>query len=323
MFIVICFLPSSVLLSRAFLLKFPMFLQQLINGLTLGSVYALIALGYSMVYGILELINFAHGEIYMIGAYLGIIFLAFFTAIGLTAQNLPLSLLLTIILSVIFCSCYGFTIEKIAYKPLRNAPRLSPLISAIGVSIFLQNYVMLTQGATDKVFPHIFGAAGFQFMSVRMTFLQLFIILISVILMIVLRFFVRKTRMGTAMRAVAQDKTMAALLGINIDTIISVTFIIGSGLAAVAGLMVAMYYGLVNYSIGYIAGIKAFTAAVLGGIGSIRGAMFGGILLGLIESLGGSYISGEYKDAYAFIILIIILLIKPGGLFGKAELEKV
>jgi branched-chain amino acid transport system permease protein len=300
-----------------------MFLQQLINGLTVGSVYALIALGYSMVYGILELINFAHGEIYMLGAYLGIIFLAFFTAIGLTAYNLPLALILTFVLSIIFCSSYGFTIEKIAYKPLRNAPRLSPLISAIGVSIFLQNYVMLTQGATDKVFPALFGIAGFQFMSVRMTYLQLFIILSSIVLTIALRLFVRKTRMGKAMRAVAQDKTMASLVGINIDTIISLTFIIGSGLAAVAGLMVAMYYGLVNYSIGYMAGIKAFTAAVLGGIGSIRGAMFGGLLLGLVESLGGSYISSEYKDAYAFVILIIILLVKPGGLFGKADLEKV
>jgi branched-chain amino acid transport system permease protein len=300
-----------------------MFLQQLINGLTVGSVYALIALGYSMVYGILELINFAHGEIYMLGAYLGIIFLAFFTAIGLTAYNLPLSLILTFVLSIIFCSSYGYTIEKIAYKPLRNAPRLSPLISAIGVSIFLQNYVMLTQGATDKVFPALFGVAGFQFMSVRMTYLQLFIILSSIVTTITLRLFVRKTRMGKAMRAVAQDKTMASLVGINIDTIISLTFIIGSGLAAVAGLMVAMYYGLVNYSIGYIAGIKAFTAAVLGGIGSIRGAMFGGLLLGLVESLGGSYISGEYKDAYAFVILIIILLVKPGGLFGKSDLEKV
>jgi len=300
-----------------------MFLQQLINGLTVGSVYALIALGYSMVYGILELINFAHGEIYMLGAYLGIIFLAFFSAIGLTAYNLPLALILTFVLSIIFCSSYGFTIEKIAYKPLRNAPRLSPLISAIGVSIFLQNYVMLTQGATDKVFPALFGVAGFQFMSVRMTYLQLFIILSSIVLTIALRLFVRKTRMGKAMRAVAQDKTMASLVGINIDTIISLTFIIGSGLAAVAGLMVAMYYGLVNYSIGYMAGIKAFTAAVLGGIGSIRGAMFGGLLLGLVESLGGSYISSEYKDAYAFVILIIILLVKPGGLFGKADLEKV
>jgi branched-chain amino acid transport system permease protein len=300
-----------------------MFLQQLINGLTLGSVYALIALGYSMVYGILELINFAHGEIYMLGAYLGIILLAFFTAIGLTSYSMPLALILTFFLSIVFCSSYGFTIEKIAYKPLRNAPRLSPLISAIGVSIFLQNYVMLTQGATDKVFPHLFGSVGFQFLSVRMTTLQLFIIATSFILMVVLRLFVRKTRMGKAMRAVAQDKTMASLVGINIDTVISITFIIGSGLAAVAGLMVAMYYGLVNYFIGYMAGIKAFTAAVLGGIGSIRGAMVGGILLGLVESLGGSYISSEYKDAYAFIILIIILLVKPGGLFRKAELEKV
>lgn len=300
-----------------------MLLQQLINGLTLGSVYALIALGYSMVYGILELINFAHGEIYMLGAYFGIIFLGFLTAMGLTARSLPLALILTFLLSIIFCSAYGFTVEKIAYKPLRNAPRLSPLISAIGVSIFLQNYVMLTQGATDKVFPNLFGISGFHFLTVRMTYLQLFIILASVISMIGLRLFVRKTRMGKAMRAVAQDKTMALLVGINIDTIISLTFIIGSGLAAVAGLMVAMYYGLVNYFIGYVAGIKAFTAAVLGGIGSIRGAMVGGLLLGLVESLGGSYISGEYKDAYAFIILIIVLLVKPGGLFGKAELEKV
>jgi branched-chain amino acid transport system permease protein len=300
-----------------------MFLQQVINGLTLGSVYALIALGYSMVYGILELINFAHGEIYMLGAYLGIIFLAFFTAIGLTSYNLPLALFLTFILSVIFCASYGFTIEKIAYKPLRNAPRLSPLISAIGVSIFLQNYVMLSQGATDKVFPHLFGPSGFEIATIRMTYLQLSIVLTSFIIMFALRLFVRKTKMGKAMRAVAQDKTMASLVGINIDTVISVTFIIGSALAAVAGLMVAMYYGLVNYYIGYIAGIKAFTAAVLGGIGSIRGAVFGGILLGLVESLGGSYISSEYKDAYAFIILIIVLLVKPGGLFGRAELEKV
>lgn len=294
-----------------------MFLQQLLNGLTLGSVYALIALGYTMVYGILELINFAHGEIYMVGAYLGIIFLGFFTAIGLTSYSLTLALFLTVLLSIIFCSSYGFTIEKIAYKPLRNAPRLSPLISAIGVSIFLQNYVMITQGATDKVFPPLFENSAFEFLSVRITSIQLFIILTSGVLMILLRLFVRKTSMGKAMQAVAQDKTMASLVGININTIISITFIIGSGLAAVAGLMVAMYYGLVNYSIGYIAGIKAFTAAVLGGIGSIRGAMFGGILLGLIESLGAGYISSEYKDAYAFIILVIILLVKPEGLFGR------
>ncbi|TAL25243.1 MAG: branched-chain amino acid ABC transporter permease [Nitrospirae bacterium] len=317
------YLIFSVLKPLLFLLKSSVFVQQVINGLTVGGVYALIALGYTMVYGILELINFAHGEIYMLGAYLGIIFLGFFTAIGLTSFSLPLSLFLAFILSIIFCSSYGYTMEKIAYKPLRNAPRLSPLISAIGVSIFLQNYVMLTQGATDKVFPHIVENAGLEIGGVSVTYIQLFIITVSVLMMLSLHIFITRTRMGKAMRAVAQDKTMASLVGINIDTVISVTFVIGSGLAAVAGLMVASYYGLVNYSIGYIAGIKAFTAAVLGGIGSIPGAMFGGIFLGLIESLSAAYISPEYKDAYAFIILIIILLIKPSGLFGKSQEEKV
>jgi branched-chain amino acid transport system permease protein len=306
-----------------FLLIFPVLLQQIINGLTLGSVYALIALGYTMVYGILELINFAHGEIYMIGAYLGIILLAFFTAAGLTAVSLPLTLLLVICLATVICAAYGFTVEKVAYRPLRNAPRLSPLISAIGVSIFFQNYVMLTQGATDKVFPSLFGTGGFQFLSTRVSYLQAAIIVVSAIMMVFLQAFVMKTKTGKAMRAVAQDKTMASLLGINVDKVISITFVVGSGLAAVAGVMVAAYYGLVNYFIGYIAGIKAFTAAVLGGIGSVPGAMFGGILLGLVESLGASYISSEYKDAYAFLVLIGILLVRPGGLFGKAPEEKI
>lgn len=300
-----------------------MFFQQLINGFTVGGVYALIALGYTMVYGILELINFAHGEIYMLGAYLGIIFFGFFTAAGLTSYSLPLSLLLTFAMAVIFCSAYGFTMEKIAYRPLRNAPRLSPLISAIGVSIFLQNYVMLTQGATDKVFPHLFGTSGFTLFSARVTHLQAAIILVSLFLMVCLHLFITKTKMGKAMRAVAQDKVMASLLGINIDSIISLTFIIGSGLAAIAGVMIALYYGLVNYSIGYVAGIKAFTAAVLGGIGSIPGAMFGGLFLGFVESMGASYISSEYKDAYAFLVLIAVLLIKPSGIFGKTTEEKV
>lgn len=296
-----------------------MFFQQIVNGLTVGGVYALIALGYTLVYGILELINFAHGEIYMIGAYLGIIFIGIFTVTGLTQHSLFLSLFLTFVLSIFFCSAYGFTVEKLAYKPLRNAPRLNPLISAIGVSIFLQNYVMLTQGATDKVFPHIIQTTKIEFFNITMTSLQVFIIMVSVLLMAVLHLFIMKTKTGKAMRAVAQDKVMASLLGINIDRIISVTFIIGSGLAAVAGLMVAMYYGLVNYSIGYIAGIKAFTAAVLGGIGSVPGAMLGGFILGLIESLGAAYLSSEYKDAYAFIVLILILLIKPSGLLGSKE----
>lgn len=300
-----------------------MFFQQLINGLTVGGVYALIALGYTMVYGILELINFAHGEIYMLGAYLGIIFFGFFTAAGLTSYSLPLSLILTLALSIFFCSAYGFTIEKIAYRPLRNAPRLSPLISAIGMSIFLQNYVMITQGATDKVFPNLFGVAGFDLLGARITYLQTSIIVMSCLIMVSLHLYVTRSKMGKAMRAVAQDKVMASLLGINIDSVISMTFIIGSGLAAIAGIMVAMYYGLVNYYIGYIAGIKAFTAAVLGGIGSIPGAMFGGIFLGFVESVGASYLSSEYKDAYAFAVLIVILLIKPSGIFGKGLDEKV
>jgi branched-chain amino acid transport system permease protein len=301
----------------------PVFLQQMINGLTLGSVYALIALGYTMVYGILEFINFAHGEVYMLGAYFGIILLGYFTAVGLTAFSLSLAVGLSLLFAVVFCSAYGFTIEKLAYKPLRNAPRLSPLISAIGVSIFLQNYVMLTQGATDKVFPSIAGGAGFAFFSSRITYLQSLIIAVSGFIMVLLHLFVMKTKTGKAMRAVAQDKTMASLVGINVDIVISVTFIIGSGLAAVAGVMVAMYYGLVNYFIGYTAGIKAFTAAVLGGIGNIPGAMLGGIVLGLVESLGASYISSEYKDAYAFVILIVILLLRPEGLLGKPSEEKI
>lgn len=300
-----------------------MLFQQLINGLTVGCVYALIALGYTMVYGVLEFINFAHGEIYMLGAYLGIIFLAFFTAMGLTSYSLALSLTLTIVLSVIFCSAYGYVMEKTAYRPLRSAPRLSPLISAIGVSIFLQNYVMLTQGASDKVFPALFGTAGFSLLGARLTWLQLAIIFSSFVMMLLLQMFIRRTRMGRAMRAVAQDRVMASLLGINIDAVIVVTFIIGSALAAVAGSMVAMYYGLVNYSIGYVAGIKAFTAAVLGGIGSVPGAMFGGLFLGFVESMGASYISSEYKDAYAFIVLLIVLLVRPSGIFGSHAEEKV
>ncbi len=310
-------------LREAAPLKLPMFFQQVINGLTVGGVYALIALGYTMVYGILELINFAHGEIYMLGAYLGIIFLGFFTAAGITSYSLSLSLILTLVLSILFCSAYGFTVERIAYRPLRNAPRLSPLISAIGMSIFLQNYVMLTQGATDKVFPHLFGSGGFDLLGARITFLQSSIIVLSCLLMVSLHLYVTMTRAGKAMRAVAQDKVMASLLGINIDSVISTTFIIGSGLAAVAGVMVAMYYGLVNYSIGYVAGMKAFTAAVLGGIGSIPGAMFGGITLGFVESIAGSYISSEYKDAYAFAVLVVVLLIRPSGIFGKSTEEKV
>lgn len=299
-----------------------MFLQQLINGLTVGSVYALIALGYTMVYGILGLINFAHGEIYMIGAYLGVIFFGMFTILGLTAKSLTLSILLTFILSIIYSSAYGYTVEKLAYKPLRHASRLSPLITALGVSIFLQNYVMISQGAKDKVFPSILSG-GIRIGNSTVSYTQIFIMITSVVLMVLLHLFVTKTKLGTAVRATAQDKKMASLLGINVDSVISATFIIGSCLAAAGGMMIAMHYGLINFYMGYVAGLKAFTAAVLGGIGNIPGAMLGGIVLGLVESFGAGYLSAEYKDVFAFAILILVLIFKPSGLLGENLTEKV
>lgn len=300
-----------------------MFFQQLINGLTLGAVYALIALGYTMVYGILELINFAHGEVYMIGAYAGIIALTFLTAIGFTAVSVPLSLLIAFAVAILICAAYGYSMEKIAYRPLRNAPRLAPLISALGMSIFLQNYVMLSQGASDKVFPHIISTAGIDIMGARLSYLQILIMVSATVMMAGLYLFIQKTRLGKAMRATAQDKQMAGLVGINVDHVISATFVIGSALAAAAGVMVAMYYGLVNFSIGYMAGMKAFTAAVLGGIGNIPGAMAGGLLLGMVESFGAGYISSEYKDLFAFAILVLVLVFRPTGLFGQRVSEKV
>jgi len=293
-----------------------MLLQQLINGLTLGSVYALIALGYTMVYGIIELINFAHGEIYMLGAYMGIVTFGFLTVLHLTSPDSGATLLLMMVSAMLFCGACGITIERLAYRPLRSAPRLAPLISALGVSIFLQNFVMLAQGARDKGFPHLFISGGIDLPGGRISAIQIFIMATSVLMMVALHLLVHRTRIGKAMRATAQDKQMASLVGIDVDRIISVTFLIGSALAAVAGVMVGMYYGLVNFYIGYIAGIKAFTAAVLGGIGNIPGAMLGGMLLGLIESLGAGYISSEYKDVFAFAILVLVLIFRPSGLLG-------
>ncbi len=298
-----------------------MLLQQLVNGLTLGSVYALIALGYTMVYGIIELINFAHGEIYMLGAYMGIVTFGFLTTLHLTSANSGATLLLMIVSAMLFCGACGITIERLAYRPLRSAPRLSPLISALGVSIFLQNFVMLAQGPRDKGFPHLFIHGGIDFPGGRISAIQIFIMVTSVLMMVGLQLLVRRTKIGKAMRATAQDKQMARLVGIDVDRIISVTFLIGSALAAVAGVMVGMYYGLINFFIGYIAGIKAFTAAVLGGIGSIPGAMLGGLLLGLIEALGAGYISSEYKDVSAFAILVLVLIFRPSGLLG-ADISK-
>ena len=301
-----------------------MFLQQIINGLTIGSVYALIALGYTMVYGILQLINFAHGEIYMIGAYMGIIAIGFFVYLGLADISLTLTLILTFIAAMVFTGAYGITLERIAYRPMRNAPRLSILISAIGMSIFLQNYVMLAQGAKDKIFPHDLKIqGGLTIADAHITYIQIMIMLVSILMMSGLTYFVKKTKIGMAMRATSQDMRMAGLLGINTDRIIVITFFLGSILAGAAGVMISMYYGIVNFSMGYAAGIKAFTAAVLGGIGNIPGAMLGGILLGLIEALGAGYISSEYKDVFAFAILVIVLIFRPSGLLDERVSEKV
>ncbi len=300
-----------------------MFSQQLINGLALGAVYALIALGYTMVYGILQLINFAHGEVYMLGAYLGIIVLGLLTATGLPAYSLALTLFITILVSMLFCAAYGAAIERVAYRPLRRAVKLAPLISAVGMSIILQNFVMLAQGKEYKNLPPLFPSEGFTILGANVSPVQVFILGASILLMIVLTLFISKTRIGKAMRATSQDRVMAGLVGININQVISVTFMIGSALAAVAGVMVTLYYGVAHFFMGYLAGIKAFTAAVLGGIGSIPGAMLGGFMLGLIENFGASYVSSVYKDAFAFLILIITLIIRPSGLLGQKSLDKV
>ncbi len=316
-----------------------MLLQQIVNGLTVGSVYALIALGYTLVYGIMELINFAHGEIYMIGAYLAIVFLASF--------KLPLPVLivfpLVFLFAIVYAATYGFTMERVAYRPIRNAPRLSALITALGMSIFLQNFVMITQGAQDKVFPPAFVSSlnrqlnsistavipsssltgeGFRLGSCHITYIQIIIVLTSFALMVALSLFVGKTRTGKAMRATAQNRAIAMLLGIDVNNIIAITFILGSCLGAAAGVMIAFYYGRVHYFIGYIAGVKAFTAAVLGGIGNIGGAMVGGLILGLVESLAAGYLSSEYKDAYAFVILVLVLILRPQGILGERVPEK-
>lgn len=301
-------------------------IQQLINGLTVGAVYALIALGYTMVYGIIGLINFAHGEIYMIGAYIGVITLGVLTLYGLTQANAALAIVIILVVSMVYSAAYGFTMERIAYRPLRQAPRLSPLITALGMSIFLQNYVMLTQGARDKFFPPLF-AGNIKIGEIHISYIQVFIMILSVLLMIALQLFIKNTKLGKAMRATAQDKKMANLVGINIDRVISTTFIIGSSLAAVAGIMVGMYYGLVNFYIGFVAGLKAFTAAVLGGIGNIVGAMLGGFLLGMVEAFAAGFIppphGAQYKDVFAFIILVIVLIFRPSGLLGEQVSEKV
>jgi len=301
------------------------FIQQLINGLTLGAIYGLIAIGYTMVYGIIGMINFAHGEIYMIGAFISVITFLVLQSVGM--GFVPLVLVVMLIASMLFTSVYGWTIERIAYRPLRRAPRLAALISAIGMSIALQNYVQLTQGARVKALAPIisggmtlFEQNGFE---VRLSYLQIFIIILTMALMAGFSYLIDRTPLGRQQRACEQDRTMAALVGVNVDRTISTTFVMGAALAAVAGMMVTLYYGVVDFFIGFLAGVKAFTAAVLGGIGSLPGAMLGGLLIGLIEAFWSAYFTIEYKDVATFSILVLVLIFRPTGLLGKPEIEKV
>ena len=293
-------------------------IQQLINGLTIGMIYALIALGYTMVYGIINLINFAHGEIFMVGAYLA---WSLFTVTISAGEAHGIALLFLILAGFIVgmagCGVLGMVIEKVAYRPLRNAPRLAPLITAIGVSFFLQNAVMLLYGASDKSFPSLFPHYSFYIGQASVTGLQILIVVVSVALMLILHYFIKLSKMGKALRATSQDLKTASLMGIDVNRIISLCFLIGSSLAAAGGVMFGMYYNAINFHDGYIAGLKAFTAAVLGGIGNVAGAMLGGVVIGLVEGLGAGYISSEWKNVFAFIILVLILLFKPTGLFGE------
>ncbi len=296
------------------------FIELFFGGLTRGSIYALIALGYTLVYGIIELINFAHGEIYMIGAFTAFIVASILGIMGFPA---PAILVIAALVAIIWCASYGYTLEKVAYKPLRGAPRLSPLISAIGMSIFLQNYVILAQTSDFVAFPRLLPELEFLYEWNIMGSSDFIILVTSTIAMIALTLFISYTKMGKAMRATAQNRKMALLLGIDTDKIIALTFVIGSSLAAIGGVLIASHMGQVNFSIGFLAGLKAFTAAVLGGIGSIPGAMIGGIVLGLCESFTTGYFSGNYEDMIAFAILILILIFRPDGILGKAKVQKV
>ncbi len=298
--------------------------QQLTNGLILGSVYGLIAVGYTMVYGVIGMINFAHGEIYMLSAYLTAIFLGLFIYLGI--DNIFLNLAISLLCTIFLTALYSFTINRLAYRPLRNSARLSVLISAIGVSIVLQNYVQISQGSDTKGIASLITGSlkiGSATEFVQISYIQLTILVTSFMGMFTLNRIVNHTAMGRNMRATQQDKIMASLLGINTDSVISNVFVIGAVMAAIAGFLVSINYGSFDFYIGFITGIKAFTAAVLGGIGSLPGAMLGGIILGLAESLFSGFVDTNYKDVFAFGLLICILVFRPNGLLGKPIINKI
>jgi branched-chain amino acid transport system permease protein len=301
------------------------FFQQLINAIALGSIYGLIALGYTMVYGIIGMINFAHGDIFMVSAFIALIAFLALVAIGLTA--VPLALFLVLLIAMALTALYGWTVERFAYRPLRGSFRLAPLISAIGMSIVLQNYVQIVQGARVKPLPPLvpggFTLMGHDDFAVQLSYVQIMIVVTTVVLMLMFSWLVAKTRLGRDMRACEQDLKMASLVGVDTDRTIAFTFVIGAALAAVAGVMFLLYYGVIDFYIGFQAGIKAFTAAVLGGIGSLPGAMLGGLLIGLIETFWSAYFSVEYKDVAAFSVLVLVLIFLPTGILGRPEVEKV
>ncbi len=301
------------------------FLQQLVNGLTLGSIYGLIAIGYTMVFGIIGMVNFAHGDVFMLSAMIALIlYMALTMFLGLS--SLPLIFILVLVGTMVITGLWNWTIERVAYRPLRGSFRLAPLISAIGMSIFLSNLVQIVQGPRNKAAPEFlsglfhFGPAGAD---VTVSLKQILIMCVTLSLLGLFWFIVQKTALGRAQRACAQDQRMAALLGIDVDRTISLTFVIGAALAAVAGVLFMIYYGVVNFSDGFIPGVKAFTAAVLGGIGSLPGAVLGGLLIGLIETFWAAYFSSDYKDVAAFSILAITLIFMPSGLLGRPDVEKV
>jgi branched-chain amino acid transport system permease protein len=302
------------------------FLQQLINGVVLGSIFGLIAIGYTMVYGIIGMVNFAHGDVFMIGGFVTMIAFLVLGVLGITW--VPLALLLMLAIAMFFTALHGWAVERVAYRPLRNSGRLAPLISAIGMSIFLQNYVQILQGARNKAvgtvlirdYIVVMEQDGF---TVQITYMQIVIVVLTVVLMAGFTMLIGGTALGRNQRACEQDMRMARLLGVDVDRTISLTFIMGAALAAVAGMIWLLYYGIIDFYVGFLAGIKAFSAAVLGGIGSLPGAMLGGMLIGLIEVFWSAYFSVEYKDVAAFAILVLALVFRPTGLLGKPEIEKV